>query len=72
MFGRNPPQPTNVRLVWADGTEKGVELFYAGRRGGMHRWVVTQQVVLGLENQPVGILIDILPPKTQVELEWRR
>lgn len=38
----------------------------------MHRWVVTQQVVLGLENQPVGILIDILPPKTQVELEWRR
>jgi hypothetical protein len=61
-----PAAPTNVRLVYADGTHLPVQCVFAGYTDdGIARWVVVD----GRPDEiPAGILVETLPAKSAVSV----
>lgn len=70
-FRKPPIPPTDVRIVYLDGTSRGVEVKYNGKYKGQHIWLITEPASMLSDNPPVGIHIGELPGRSSVELELR-
>lgn len=65
-----PEPPDNVRLMFADGAEIGVECFCTGLEGDLTVWQVTANVEALIEEHGAlyGAHFDKLPAKTTVRI----
>lgn len=61
-----PDTPTNVRLVFRDGTEQPVEVRYHGSDAdGMRLWVATEDLT-HLFRKGIRVKVGKLPPRTSI------